>query len=55
MKKNKRKDDKLQGISRLLRRLRTLVKDGYLSEGKASEILSSNLDVQMKLHLGRDA
>lgn len=54
MKKGKRKDDKLQAISRLLRRLKNLVKEGFISEKDASQILTQNLDVQMKLHLGRD-
>jgi hypothetical protein len=54
MQKNKRKDDRLQAISLLLRKLKNLVKGGFISETKATEILSSNLDVQMKLHLGRD-
>ncbi len=54
MKRSKRKDDKLQVISKLLRRLKSLVKDRFISEKEASTILSNNLDVQMKLHLGRD-
>lgn len=54
MRKSKRKDDKLQAISRLLRRLKALVKEGFISDKEASQILSNNLDVQMKLHLGRD-
>lgn len=55
MKKSKRKDGKLQAISRLLRRLKNLVAEGFISEKEASQILTNNLDVQMKLHLGRDA
>jgi len=55
MKKSKRKDDRLLAISRLLRKLKTLVKEGFISEGEASTILTNNLDVQTKLHLGRDA